>query len=224
MSHQLVDRIIIEPSCVANASVIWLHGLGASGHDFEDVVPYLKLPKDHGIRFIFPHAPERPISINGGVVMPAWYDIADLKLSNHQDRVGIKQSSALLSELIDSEMAAGVPAHRILLMGFSQGAALTLYHAATYDRRLAGIALLSGYVLLGEELKLSQKPLLEKLPAFIGHGEADLMVPYNLGCHIKSFLESQGALVSFHNYDIEHTVSVEELADLGRWMRSLFVL
>ena len=204
-------------------AVIWLHGLGADGHDFEPIVPYLGLPREMQVRFIFPHALMRPVTINGGAVMRAWYDIIEFSLDRNQDKAGILDSENRVCALIDAEIRRGIPASRIVLAGFSQGGAMAMQVGLVYPQRLAGIMALSAYLLTPENLQAGRELANADTPVFIGHGSQDPVVPMFLGQAMRSALQQRGWNVEWHDYPIPHSVSQEEIADIGRWLRNCLV-
>jgi len=203
-------------------SVIWMHGLGADGHDFEPIVPYLGLSPDLAIRFIFPHALMRPITINGGAVMRAWYDIKEISTTKGQDEVGVDHSAARIGALIDHEIERGIPASRIVLAGFSQGGAMALHVGLRYPQKLAGIMVLSAYLLFPDRLQSDVSQANAATPVFVGHGSQDPMVPIALGEAVYSALEAGQWPVEWHSYPIPHSVSQEEIMDIGKWLQVCF--
>ncbi len=215
-----LEAITIEPKRIADACIIWLHGLGADGHDFKDVVPSLGLAKDHAIRFVFPHAPTLPVTINGGMLMPAWYDIAALDFKATQDEKGIRHSEKSIRALIDKTLLQGIKSKRIILMGFSQGGALALHTALRFDQPLAGVGVLSAYLpihhLLSEERNIANS----QLSIFMAHGLADPVVPYMMGQASYGWLKSAGYTPAWHAYPMEHSVCYEELQDIGKWIQT----
>lgn len=215
-----LQSITIEPPNAANASVIWLHGLGADGHDFEPIVQELHLANDHGVRFIFPHAPIRPISINGGMEMRAWYDIADMGLDRKVDEDGIRDSAQEVESLIDKEQNSGIDSTRIILAGFSQGGAIALHLGLRFASRLAGILALSTYLPLAESLGSEASDAQQQLKIFVGHGIHDPMVPEKLGQRTAQTLSSAGYAVEYKSYPMEHSVCAEEIRDVSQWMQA----
>jgi phospholipase/carboxylesterase len=193
---------VVEVSTGPNptAAVIWLHGLGADGHDFEPVVPQLMWPGAPAVRFVFPHAPVRPVTLNGGMAMRAWYDIVSLSL-------------------VEQERQRGIAPDRIVLAGFSQGGAIAVQLAIRYPETLAGLVALSTYLLLEHRLDDDRNPANLKLPVFVGHGTADPMVPFFLGEHLTDRLRRMGHPVESHSYPMPHAVCPEEIADLSAWLR-----
>jgi len=217
----LLDYVEVATSDEPRYSVIWLHGLGADGHDFEPIVPYLGLPPSLAVRFIFPHALMRPVTVNGGAVMRAWYDIIELgSTSRGQDESGISHSAAKVCELIDFEISRGIPASRIILAGFSQGGAMALHVGLRYPQELAGIMALSAYMLFPERMLSESSDANSDTPVFIGHGSQDPVVPYSLGQAACALLKDTNRPVEWHSYPIPHSVSQPEIADIGFWMKA----
>lgn len=207
----LLQTLEISTGDNITASVIWLHGLGASGHDFEPVVEQLQLPH---IRFILPHAPDRPVSINGGYVMPAWYDLLGLEIDSQQDEAGIRATQRDIEALIAREQQRGIAPERIAIAGFSQGGAIALHTALRYPQRLAGVLALSTYLPLKPLLAAEKHPANEQLPIFIGHGTFDTVISLDV-CQISvSLLKKQGYSVDWHEYPMAHSVCMEEIADI----------
>ena len=221
-SGELLEYIEVNTSDSPEYSVIWMHGLGADGHDFEPIVPYLGLPPAAAVRFIFPHALMRPITINGGAVMRAWYDIIEISINRGQDEAGIKHSAGKIRDLIDHEIKRGIPASKIVLAGFSQGGAMALHVGLRYPQRLAGIMALSAYLMFPERLQTELSETNSATPVFLGHGTQDPMVPFALGQAVQSTLEAGLWPVEWHSYPITHSVSQEEIADIGRWLQGRF--
>jgi len=218
MSQELLPCVRVEPSGEARSAVVWLHGLGADGHDFEPVVPMLGVDPRLGTRFVFPHAPAIPVTINGGMVMPAWYDIVGLDLDQRGDASGIRVSAARVRDLIAHEEAHGIPANRIVLAGFSQGGAIALYLGARFPRRLAGIMGLSTYLVLDHAADEERTEANADTPAFIAHGHHDPMVPVLGGRLARDRLIELGHDVEWHEYPMEHEVCPEELTHIGVWL------
>ena len=209
-----------------SGSVIWLHGLGADGHDFEPIVPELRLPANLPLRFVFPHAPVRPVTINGGVAMRAWYDILSLDRQGPVDADGIVASSRILVDLIDAERRRGIEADRIVVAGFSQGGAIALHAALRYPERLAGLMALSTYLPLPERFtdEVLDAPGCgdTALPIFMAHGSFDPMLPFHLGKDSATLLEKSGFVVEWHEYPMAHAVCAEEIAHIRRWLLDVF--
>ena len=214
----LLDCVEIETGPSPRFSVIWLHGLGADGHDFESVVPQLVRPEWPAVRFVFPHAPVRPVTINNGMAMRAWYDIKGMQIADKQDEPGIRQSIAQLDDLIAHEVERGIPSQRVLLAGFSQGGAIVLAGGVRHAAKLAGIVALSTYLPLAEKTAAERSDANKGLPIFMGHGSIDNVVPEVLGTTTRNALETLGYAVEWHSYPMAHQVSAQEIADLRRWM------
>lgn len=216
---ELLEYVEVTTSDNPSYSVIWLHGLGADGHDFEPIVPYLGLPASMSVRFIFPHALMRPVTINGGAVMRAWYDIIEISTTKGQDEAGISHSARKVRELIDYEIKRGIPASKIILAGFSQGGAMALHVGLRYPQRLAGIMALSAYMMFPDRLQNESSEANAQTPVFLGHGTQDPVVPFPLGQAACSLLQAGQRSVEWHSYPIPHSVSQDEIADIGRWMQ-----
>ncbi len=217
----LLPAVEIEPPVPATASVIWLHGLGADGHDFEPVVPHLGLPQDAGVRFIFPHAPKIPVTINNGFVMPAWYDILEMNLDRKVDVPQLEASAAAVHAFIEREIARGIPGERIIIAGFSQGGAVAYQAALTYDKPLGGLLALSTYFATAESIEVHAAN--KALAIRIMHGTADGVVPESLGRTAQALLTEMGYAPEYVTYALEHSVSMEELQDIGGYLRAWLV-
>ncbi len=213
----LLDAIEQEPVAPAMASVIWMHGLGASGDDFASIPPELGLPPELAVRYIFPHAPSMPVTINQGMRMPAWYDIRSLD-ARGQDEAGIRQSETAIRALIDREVDRGVPPEQIVLAGFSQGGAMALHTGLRYPQRLAGIMVLSAYLLLHEKLPAELHDANRQTPIFQAHGLYDPMVTLGLGRQCFGLLEGASLEAEWHEYPMAHQVCIEEIRDIGGWL------
>ena len=200
-------------------SVIWLHGLGADGHDFEPIVPELRLPAELPLRFVFPHAPVRPVTINGGMEMRAWYDIVSLDAEGRADAAGVHESTAILEELIAREIERGVSADKIVIAGFSMGGAIAINTALHTKEKLAGMLALSTYLPLPNEIAGSGGD--RSLPVFMAHGSFDPMLPMQWGQKSAERLQEAGFTVEWHDYPMAHQVCVEELQDIGRWLNKV---
>ena len=216
MSREAVE---IETGPKPTASVIWLHGLGADGHDFEPIVPELIRPGERALRFVFPHAPIRPVTLNGGYAMRAWYDIVSLERRGPEDETGIRASQAAIEGLIRRENERGTPAEKIVLAGFSQGGALALFAGTRYPHKLAGIMGLSCYQLLAGHFKAERSMENQATPIFLAHGLQDPIVAPALGEQARVALEAAGYPVDWHAYPIPHSVSPQEVADIAAWLR-----
>lgn len=214
----LLDCVEKETGPKPRVTVIWLHGLGADGNDFVSMVPEIVAADWPSLRFVFPHAPRRPITINGGMPMRAWYDITGMEIAQRQDEVGIRKSIEQVEALISREVERGVPASNIILAGFSQGAAMSISTALRHPQRLAGVIALSGYLPLERQLESERSAANADVPIFIGHGSLDPVVPQTLGMLCRDFLRSHGYNVDWHSYAMAHQVCIEEIADLRAWM------
>ena len=210
--------LAINPGDPPQASIIWLHGLGADGHDFEDIVPLLQSRMNLPTRFIFPHAPQRPITINGGYVMRAWYDIAAFDFSQGEDAEGIHASAQQLDTLIQREIYNGIPAQRIVLAGFSQGGAIALHAGLRYPQRLAGILALSTYIPLAATLTPERNPANRGIPIFMAHGDEDAVIPLAHALASKQLLQELGYVVEWHGYHMPHSLCNEEVDDIAAWL------
>ena len=212
------DAVIIEPAASHRASVIWLHGLGADGHDFEPVVPELQLPDDLGIRFIFPHAPVRPVTINGGMAMRAWYDVRSPDLRRKEDAAAIEDSTKIINRFIAAEIGAGIAANNIVIAGFSQGGAMTLHCGLRYPERLAGLLALSSYLPLPARLPAEKSAANLAVPIMMLHGIYDQVIPMQAGQQSCDFLRQAGYSVEWQTYPMEHSVCLEEIQHIGCWL------
>lgn len=214
--------VIIEPDTDHRASVIWLHGLGADGHDFELIVPEMRLPARLGTRFIFPHAPMRPVTINGGMPMRAWYDVKTQDLLREEDEGGIAESTGIINRFIAAEINLGIAAKKIILAGFSQGGAITLHCGLRYPQRLAGLIALSTYLPLPGRLAAEeQKTNGKAVPILMMHGEYDPVIPVQAGLQSRDFLNQSGYNVEWHSYPMQHSVCLEEIQYIGRWLEKV---
>ncbi|HBH27233.1 MAG: carboxylesterase [Desulfofustis sp. PB-SRB1] len=211
-----VERVVGEHP---DAACIWLHGLGADGNDFAPIVPQLRLPAHLSIRFIFPHAPERPVTVNGGLVMPAWYDIAEMEIDRRVDIAGIVDSAEMIRAFIDRERERGIASHRILIAGFSQGGAVA-YHVALSDpRRLAGLLVMSTYFATAEVIDLHEAN--RAIPVEVHHGRFDPVVPERLGQEAVTRLTELGYVPTYRRYPMEHGVCPEQIDHVSQWFRTV---
>ena len=217
---QLPEAVEVTTGRNPVGSVIWLHGLGADGHDFEPIVPELRLPADLPLRFVFPHAPLRPVTINGGMSMRAWYDILSLDTAGRADTKGVLESTALLEALVDREIERGIEPGKIVLAGFSQGGAIAINAALHAKRRLAGLMALSTYIPLPAEVSASAG--YRDLPVFMAHGSFDPMLPMQWGRASADTLTEAGFAVEWHDYPMAHAVCPEEIMDIRTWLLSVF--
>lgn len=214
MNVSLLDRIERGPRD-ARSAVIWLHGLGADGHDFEPLVDELGLAD---VRFVFPHAPVMPVTINGGLPMRAWFDIVGLDFDAPQDAAGIRRSAAAVSALIDAEIERGIASERIILAGFSQGGAIALHTALREPRTLGGVIALSTFLPLAETLAAEKSAANARTSILMAHGDADTVIPIRMAEQSRDLLEREGYDVEWHRYPIAHTVSLDEVRDIARWL------
>lgn len=214
----LPDRIETETGANPTHTVIWLHGLGADGNDFVPVVPALGLPSTLSVRFVFPHAPTRPITVNGGMVMRGWYDILGLDIDRSTDAEGIKASATAVAALIDHETERGIDSANIVLAGFSQGGAIALYQGLRHATPLAGILALSTYLPMPDRIADEKHSANASVPVYMAHGTADPVVPLALAEQSVEAMKAAGCNVEWSTWPIPHAVSPEEIADIGRWL------
>ena len=213
--------LVIEPPETATASVIWLHGLGADGHDFEPIVAELGEGVTRDVRYVFPHAPRIPVTINGGMVMRAWYDIADTDLSNRADEEGVRASARILEALIAGELEQGIASTRIVLAGFSQGGAIALHTGLRYPEPLAGIMALSTYLPLEQAARAEIADVNRATPILLAHGSQDPVIPLALSEHSRQVLASLGITPQCHTYPMPHSVCPEEIRDIRIWLEQV---
>jgi phospholipase/carboxylesterase len=218
LSASTLATACVEPRAPADAAVVWMHGLGADGHDFEALVPELRLPASPAIRFVFPHAPVRPVTINGGARMRAWYDIAGFDRRAPQDEAGIRASGEALGALVRRERERGVAADRIVIAGFSQGGAMALFVALRWPERLAGVMALSTYLPLGETLAGEAHPAGAAVPVLMAHGSFDPIVPLSLGEASRDRLRGLGYDVDWRSYPMPHSVCAQEVEDIREFL------
>lgn len=218
MDNELLSCVEVEPSGPVRFSVVWLHGLGADGHDFEPIVPHLRIPESSGVRFVFPHAPRIPVSINLGMVMPAWYDITAADLRKRHDEAGVRRSAEQVAALIRRENNRGIPTARIVLAGFSQGGAIALHLGLRYPEKLAGIMALSSYLVCEDSLEQELGEANRDTPLFQAHGTRDPMVPLDRGEAARDRLIELGVEVIWQSYPMMHEVCPAELEDIGNWL------
>ncbi|WP_372985678.1 alpha/beta hydrolase [Marinobacter sp.] len=210
-----LQTLQIETGEDPRVTVIWLHGLGASGHDFEPVVPELAFAREQAVRFIFPHAPELPVTVNGGMVMPAWYDILAMDIDRKVDAPQLKASADAVAQLIEQELEKGIPSENILIGGFSQGGAVAYELALSYPQKLGGLFLLSTYFATADSIRLAEAN--RNIPVFVGHGTYDPVVPESLGRAAAGKLEELGFKPEYRSYPMEHSLCLEEVRDLDRF-------
>jgi phospholipase/carboxylesterase len=214
-----LPAVVIEPVHQATAAIIWLHGLGADGHDFESIVPELRLPEDCAVRFIFPHAPSIPVTINNGYVMPAWYDIKDMNLEDSYDAGQLLNSAAAAARLVDREIERGINSRRIILAGFSQGGAIAYHAALSYPEKLGGLLALSCYFHTYDSI--IPAPANRDIPVLIIHGTADPVVPEALGRKSFACLQEMGYPAEYLSFSMEHSVCAEEIRAISGWMQTI---
>jgi len=210
----------LDPAC----SVIWMHGLGADGHDFEPIVPQLGLAPGMAVRFLFPHAPMRPITVNGGMVMRGWYDIANLPLDPEtvlqEDRAGLEESAQMVRDLVEQERRRGIPPENIFLAGFSQGGAVALFLGLRFEEKLAGIIALSTYLPVHSRAGTEFSAASRCTPIFMGHGTEDPLIPVHLGNRGGELLSGLGYDVQWHSYPMPHSVHPQEILDIAGFMKA----
>ena len=216
------DAIALNPSQPAVGSVIWLHGLGADGNDFLSIAPELHLPDSLPLRFIFPHAPMQPVTINNGYVMRAWFDIYSPQLDQRIDEKGIQASIKRLEQYIEQEEQAGIPSDKIILAGFSQGSVIALCTGLCFPKKLAGVIALSGLLPHPERVISVASPTNQTLPLFIGHGTMDTIVPFAFGEAMQTALKQHGYPVTWHHYPMPHSVCTDEINDIATWIKNIF--
>ncbi len=218
---QILPHITLETAPNPTAAVIWLHGLGADGNDFAGLVPELDLTGLAPIRFIFPHAPSIPVTLNGGYVMPAWYDILGTQLQRVEDSAGIRKSALQIEALIADQVAKGIPASRIVLAGFSQGCAMVLHTGLRHPAKLAGIIALSGYLPLAGSVATERSAANKDTPIFMAHGTMDPMIALDRAEASRDALVALGCKVQWHTYQMPHSVHPSEIADIGRFLKTV---
>lgn len=216
---EALQTIEIETGPTPTASVVWLHGLGADGNDFVPIVDELGLPDELQVRFVFPHAPMMPVTINGGYVMRAWYDVSFDGIDKRPDEAGIRASRAAIEQLLAREKARGIPADRIVLAGFSQGGAMTLHTGLRHPEALAGLMVLSSYLPLPHTLAAERSAANAATPVFMAHGEDDPVIAIELAARSVAQLGELGYAVQWQAYPMAHSVCLEEIRHLGAWLR-----
>jgi phospholipase/carboxylesterase len=218
-THESEENVVLEPATTADAAVIWLHGLGADGYDFVPIVDELRLPPTLAVRFIFPHARPRPVTINNGFVMRAWYDITGLGPDRKEDDAGIRESAGVVNGYIEQQNARGVATERIVIAGFSQGGAIALQASLRYPERLGGVMALSTYLPLRESVAAEASRANKDLPILMCHGLRDPMIAAAIGKASRDQLVSLGYTVEWQSYPMEHQVCMEEVHDISRWLQ-----
>ena len=219
MTDLPLTTVEIAPTGSVRSSVIWMHGLGADAHDFEPIVPELRLPEALGVRFVFPNAPVRPVTINNGMRMRAWYDVLSLDLPRQEDPEGVYASERAIDALLEREKQRGVSAERIVLAGFSQGGAMALHTGLRYPERLAGILALSCYLPLTSRLNNERRPANQTTPIFMAHGDYDAVIPMRYGQQSAETLEGLGYPVEWSDYGMGHEVCWQEIRDIAEWLQ-----
>ncbi len=224
MTAELLRTVEVEPTLPARASVVFLHGLGADGHDFEPIVPHLRLPPQLAVRFVFPHAPSRPVTLNQGWVMPAWFDIGpeDLMRGEASDMPGVRRAEEQIRALIEREVARGIETHNIVLGGFSQGGALAAWTAVRYERPLAGLITLSTFLAKNAPLEAEASLANRSIHTFGAHGTRDAVVGLASGRRLIERLRAIGSEIEWHEYPMAHEVCLEEIEHWGAWLRARF--
>ena len=216
---ELLDAIEIETGPAPRAAVLWMHGLGADGHDFEPIVPELELPDSLPVRFVFPHAPMRPVTINAGTVMRAWYDVAGQGGTRREDEEGVRASQRAIEALIEREKKRSLTAGEIVLAGFSQGGAMALQTGLRHPERMAGLLVLSSFLPLPDTLAAEASPANRDVPIFMAHGTHDPLIPVSRARDSRDRLLALGYRVQWREYSMAHAVCAEEIADLSAWLR-----
>jgi phospholipase/carboxylesterase len=221
MQNTRLPSIISNPHSDIRYSIIWLHGLGASGNDFAPIVPELGIQEKYGIRFVFPHAPQIPVTINNGFVMPAWYDISEMDLMRRADANGIAESRKVITDMIYDEIEAGVPASNIVVAGFSQGGVVALEAGLRFPEPLAGVMALSTYVPIQNNFPSAAKSGNADVSVFYGHGDYDPVIPMAQADASQKFLTQAGYQINWKRYPMEHSVCPQEIGDIKDWLLSI---
>ena len=219
---KLIQHIELVTGENPKGSIIWLHGLGADCWDFVSIVKELGLPDDLPLRFIFPQAPSRPIAINNGQVMPGWYDISMAELQRKPDEAGVRQSQAMIEQLIAREIERGIAADKIILAGFSQGGAIALQTGLRYAKELGGIMALSTYLALEDSFATEATPANANIPILMAHGTQDPLIPLELAKTSRAKMQTRGYKIEWHEYPMPHSVCMEEVEDIGTWIQARF--
>lgn len=223
MTHPLLESIQIETGPNPTVAVIWLHGLGADGNDFVPIVRELDLTGCPSIRFVFPHAPTMPVTINNGYVMRAWYDILGIDLARREDEAGLRRAQTMVEHLIAHEKSRGIASDHIVLAGFSQGCAMTLQTGLRHPEKLAGLIGLSGYLPIHATVSDERHSANHDTPIFLAHGRADPIVPIDRAEKSRDILLALGYQVEWHAYPMEHSVCEEEIADISVWLKRILI-
>ena len=215
----LLPAIETETGANPSVSVIWLHGLGADGNDFAPIVPDLQLPQDLAVRFIFPHAPAIPVTVNGGFVMPAWYDILEMDIDRKVDTNGLIESAAQIEKFVERELERGIDSQKVVIAGFSQGGAVAYHFALGYDKPLAGLLAMSTYFATSDIANYSVANA--AIPITIHHGQYDPVVPEKLAQKAITDLKAKGYTLEYKSYPMEHSVCPEQIADISTWLQAI---
>jgi phospholipase/carboxylesterase len=221
MSKLPLSYIEINPKTKPVASIICLHGLGSSGHDSAGIVNELNLPEDLAIRFIFPHAPLMPVTLNNGYEMPAWFDVLELKVNPREDEQGLKQSAEKINSFIQTELSLGIPSNKIIVAGFSQGGALAIFTALRFPQTLAGVLALSSFVPAPQSLARESSPANKKTPIFMAHGDSDPIIPHQWGEMSRDYLLASNHQVDWRLYPMAHAVCHDEIRDMSHWIQKV---
>lgn len=216
-----LESVTIFPKKPASGSIIWLHGLGADGYDCTDIVSKLRLPHNLHLRFLFPHAPIRPVTINANIHMRAWYDIYSLENLSQEDKYGIVQMQQSIYQLVEREISSGISSNRVVLAGFSQGGAMSLYAGLHCQKPLAGIIALSAYLPLANYLS-KETNIIKSIPIFMAHGDADSILPIILGRKTAYLLKELGHNITWREYPMQHQICKEEIEEISRWLNDLY--
>ncbi|MBX9899849.1 MAG: alpha/beta hydrolase [Burkholderiaceae bacterium] len=219
----VLDTVELESTPNPSFSIIWMHGLGADANDFVPIVKELDLRGCPGIRFVFPNAPTMPVTINGGYVMRAWYDILGTDIAKREDEAGLRESQGLINQLIAREVARGIPTQRIFLAGFSQGCAMALQTGLRYPEKLGGLLCLSGYVPLNDKIADERHAANQATPIFLVHGRADPVIPIQRAEQSRDLLKSLAYQVEWHEYMMQHSVCEEEITDISVWLKKVLL-
>ena len=219
-TQESAEAVVLTPQFAPTAAVIWLHGLGADGFDFVPIVNELSLPASLSVRFIFPHARTRPVTINNGFVMRAWYDIMGFGPERAEDDAGIRESDGVVKQYIEQQIAQGIAANRIVIAGFSQGGAIALHSGVRYPQRLAGVMALSTYLPLRTSVAKEASDANRDIPILMCHGSRDPVVGLPMGEASRDVLQGLGYRIEWHTYPMEHSVCMEEVADISKWLQA----
>ncbi len=220
----LLETVEVETAAAPSRAVIWMHGLGADGHDFEPLVPELELAPSPAVRFVFPHAPIRPVTINGGMRMRAWYDISGQGGTRREDEAGVRLSQQAIEALIEREKQRGIPGAGIVLAGFSQGGAMALQTGLRHPEGLAGLLILSSFLPLADRLAAEASPANRDVPIWMAHGTQDTMIPISRARESRDRLAALGYAVDWHEYPMPHSLCAEEVVEIRAWLRRVLAL